>query len=524
MSFAVTLLTDSAQVEPGTSVPMVVEVLNHGEAEDHFELSIEGLDPEWTAVPVPTFSLEPGQGRSERFFLKPPRDSDSTAGSYPFVVRVRSLDTGEAKSMQGVLQIKSFTHLAIDVSPRKSQVTPFRRETVMTVIASNLGNTEQALQLFSSDTEDAFAYEFDTNQVSLAPGSSREVQLKATSTSRSFFAPTRLHQVSITGRNVANPAIAASAAAQIEQRAAMTPLSFVVAMLFVLIGVAWTLLLPKPPAIEYLRVSTDRAMVNDAVVIRWKANHATGVVLTIGNKTIETDPVGERTETFTTAGEVPITIQAVNADHKSSEVMRRLVVEARQEAPLPEILEFVIKPTKVRFGETFLVAYKLGPSVTEALLQPVNIKLDLAGDQVQVKADMQGTVVYKLIARNKDGKTVDKSVTVNILQESRAQILKFIATPTEVDSLNNRVTVEWECGQAAKVQLLMGDQTIDLDPAKGKQDVTVLKATTLVLTATDADGLAIQQKIDIKMKNPESTPLTGGDTGHSTTTTSGTGG
>jgi len=70
----------------------------------------------------------------------------------------------------------------------------------------------------------------------------------------------------------------------------------------------------------------------------------------------------------------------------------------------------------------------------------------------------------------------------------------------------------------------MGDQTIDLDPAKGKQDVTVLKATTLVLTATDADGLAIQQKIDIKMKNPESTPLTGGDTGHSTTTTSGTGG
>ncbi|MBX3112450.1 MAG: hypothetical protein KF857_10615 [Fimbriimonadaceae bacterium] len=524
MSFAVNLLTDTAQVEPGTSVPMIVEVVNHGEAEDHYELSVEGLDPEWTAVPVPTFALEPGSDRSERIFLKPPRDSDSTAGSYPFVVRVRSLESGEAKSMQGMLEIKSFTHLAIDVSPRRSQVSLFRQDAAFTVIASNLGNTEQALQLFANDTEDAFAYEFEMNQVSLAPGSSRDVHFRASSTSKSLFARTRLHQVSVTGRSVANPAVAASASAQIEQRALMTPMSFVAAMVFAIIAMAWVLLLPKPPDVEYLRLSTDRATVNDQVVIRWKATNASGVVLTIGNKTIETDPVGERTETFTTAGEVPVTIHAVRDDRKSEEVVRRLVIVPRTEAPLPEILEFVIKPSKVRFGDTFLVAYKFGPSVTEAILQPVNIKLDLATDQVQVRADMQGTVVYKLIARNADGKTVDKSVTMNILQESRAQILKFKATPVEIDSFNNRVTIEWECAQTTKLQLQSGDQTLELDPTKGKQDITVLKATTLILTATDAEGLATQQKIDIKMKNPESTPLTGGDVGHPTTTTTGTGG
>ncbi|MBS1707291.1 MAG: hypothetical protein JSS65_01070 [Armatimonadetes bacterium] len=524
MSFAVTLLTDSAQVEPGTSVPVTVEVLNHGEAEDHFELSVEGLDPEWTAVPVPTFALEPGKGRSERFFLKPPRDSDSTAGSYPFVVRVRSLDTGESKPMQGVLVIKSFTHLALDVSPRKSQVTPFRRETVLSVSASNLGNTEQALQLFASDTDDAFAYEFETNQVSLAPGSTRELTLKATAATRALFAPTRLHQVSVTGRNVANPAIAASASAQIEQRALMTPLSFIAGLLCFLMLVAWVVLLPKPPSIVYLRVDPDKVVVGQPVTIKWSAKDATGVYLTVGSASYETDPTKEMVYTPSAPGPVIVTIHAISGERKSQDMTKTLMVEERKEAPMPEIVLFEIKPGKVRMGDTFLVAYKLGPSVTEARLMPVDRPLELNGDSIQLKADMVGTVVYKLIAKNADGKTVDKSVTVNVVQESKAQISKFVVAPLEVDPLTNRVTVEWACSQATKVQLLVGDQTIDLDVNGGKQDVTVLKDSTITLTATDSDGLVVQKKIEVKMKHTDSTPPVGSTTGTTTGTTVGGGG
>ena len=513
MGFAVTMLTDSAQVEPGTSVPITVEVVNHGEVEDHFELSIEGLDPEWTAVPVPTFSLEPGRGRSERFFLKPPRDSDSTAGSYPFVLRVRSLDSAEAKSLQGTLVIKSFTHLALDVSPRKTQVTPFKKEAALTVITSNLGNTDQALQLFASDTEDAFAYEFETNQVNLAPGSTRELGLKATTASRKLFASTRLHQVSITGRNVANPAIAASAAAQIEQRAMMTPLSLIAALLFAIIAAAWILLLPKPPKIEFLRFSQETTLVNNDVIIKWKATNATSVRLTVGDNTYDYDPVGQSIFKPGKAGPVVVTAQAISGDHLSPVITKTLTVEQPKEAPLPEILEFAIKPEKVRMGDTFLVTYKLGPSVTEARLMPVDRPLEIGGDSIQLKADMLGTVVYKLIAKNADGKVVDKSVTVNVIQQSKASITSFVVTPTQVGPLTNRVTVEWTCAQAAKVQLIVGNQTIDLDVNGGKQDVTVLKDGTITLVATDVEGLSVQQQIEVKMKSPETFPTTAGEPG-----------
>lgn len=526
MGFAVSLLTDSAQVEPGTSVPITVEVVNHGEVEDHFELSVEGLDPEWSAVPVPTFSLDPGRGRSERFFLKPPRDSASTAGSYPFVVRVRSLDSADAKTLQGTLVIKPFTHLALDVSPRKTQVTPFRRETALTVIASNLGNTEQNLQLFASDTEDAFAYEFESNQASLSPGSTRELALKATSASSRMFAPTRLHQVSITGRDVANPALAASAAAQIEQRAVLTPLSLIAFVLLALVGVAWVLLLPKPPSMVYLRVSPEPAIVGEPVTISWAAKNATGVFLTVGPNSFESDPVKTQTYVPDAPGPVQITIHAISGDKRSDEIRKTIQVNQRKEAPLPEILGFEIKPDKVRMGDTFLVMYKLGPSVTEARLMPVDRPLEIGGDSIQLKADMLGTVTYKLIAKNEDGKTVDRSVTVNVIRQSRATIGKFTVTPTEVDPLSNRITVEWACAQAVKVQLLIGkQQPVDLDPTGGKQDFTVMKDSTVTIVATDADGLSVQQQIEVKMKPPETFPTTGGEPGRPlTTATTGGGG
>src|SRR5688500_16264011 len=96
MSFSAKLESDLISVEAGATVPVSLEVNNKGEAPDRFEVEIEGLDPEWTAVPVPVFSANPGENHSEKIFFKPPRASESLAGNYPFVVKVRSLDTGES--------------------------------------------------------------------------------------------------------------------------------------------------------------------------------------------------------------------------------------------------------------------------------------------------------------------------------------------------------------------------------------------------------------------------------------------
>jgi uncharacterized membrane protein len=127
MSFAVRLSTDLVSVEAGATMPLTIEVVNRAEDADRFELEVEGLDPEWTAVPVPTFLIGGGETASEKVFFRPPRTPESLAGNYPFVVKVRSLSSGEQRTTQGVLQIQAYHHISAEISPKKGVVAAFRR-------------------------------------------------------------------------------------------------------------------------------------------------------------------------------------------------------------------------------------------------------------------------------------------------------------------------------------------------------------------------------------------------------------
>src|SRR4051794_31183274 len=103
MSFSIQISSDLISVEAGDNTPVNLQVINRGEEVDRFEVEVEGLDPEWTAIPVPLFSVAAGETQTEKVFFRPGRASESLAGNYPFVIKVRSLNSGETRSSQGVL-------------------------------------------------------------------------------------------------------------------------------------------------------------------------------------------------------------------------------------------------------------------------------------------------------------------------------------------------------------------------------------------------------------------------------------
>src|SRR6185503_11001728 len=98
MSFTIRLSQDLTAVEAGATVPLSIELTNKGEEADRYEMQVEGLDPEWTASPEPVFTVGQHEIHSQKVFFKPPRASESLAGNYPFVVRVRSLESGDART------------------------------------------------------------------------------------------------------------------------------------------------------------------------------------------------------------------------------------------------------------------------------------------------------------------------------------------------------------------------------------------------------------------------------------------
>lgn len=519
MSFSLVLVTEMVQVEPGSSIPVAIELINKAETPDQFELVVEGTDAEWLALPVPQFNVGANESHTERFFFKPPRESTSQAGNYPFVVRVRSLETGETRTAQGVLEVKEFAHLTVDVQPRRVKISPFSKEVDLQVMVLNLGNSEQTVQLFANDTEDMFAYEFDQEQVTLGPGNQKTVSMTTTSTKSSLLANSRLQGFNVTARSVNNPAVAASTQGQVEQRALVTPGAFLLVLLVVIIAASWIAFIPKPPQIDSFSTSGQKVLVGQEITISWQTSHANAVDLRIGDEILDRQPAdGSFRYVVEKEGILEIALTAVRDSNRSQAEMEMVTVEKAPEAPLPVIRRFDIEPASLNVGQTFIVSYEFNESVVKATIFPSNVEVDPKAGSIQLKADLAGSTEYKLIAYNADGKSVEKTKTIRVTEGSLASIIKFDITPKEVDATDGRISVVWQFANATRAELDFNGQQIELEPDRGQRDLLISADTKFTLTVYDEKGVKVTRAIAIKVKKPVEPPPTDPTTGGGTVT------
>ena len=157
-------------IEPGGTGQLTITITNDQPNDDHVAVEIEGIDVEWYALPVPALNVAAGESQEARVLFRIAHTSECLAGTYPFVVKGRSMETGESGVQQAVLTIKPFSSLQIEMSPRRAASTFFRHASPIDVTVTNLGNHEETLDLYASDPEDACAYEFETNRITVRPG------------------------------------------------------------------------------------------------------------------------------------------------------------------------------------------------------------------------------------------------------------------------------------------------------------------------------------------------------------------
>lgn len=505
MNFSVEIVTGSSVVEPGHSAPAGIAVTNRGDAPEKFELLIEGLDADWTAVPVPVFVVDPGQTHTERFFLKPPRDSQSAAGVYPYVVTIRSLETGEARKAQGVLEVKPYHHISIDINPRKVSCA-YGREAGIEVTLINLGNSEHNVQLFANDQDDMFAFEFDIDQVSLAPGQQKNIMLAVTPTKRSLLANPRISPFSVTARSIDQPSVAAVGQGQVEQKALFTPGAFIIALSLLLLVGFWWVSRPKPPTIQGFTVNPIEATVGETVSLTWTAVNANNVKISFGDEELDRLPITGTHEFIAhKAGPVVATAQAFRDGTPSTLESKQLTVKEPVKAPAAEILSFDIKPRLVKLNQTVQVSYKLNAATVKATLSPMGGNLDPRGEGIQIPMNVAGDFTVKLIATNADGVSVEKSVKVTVSDESMATIDTFAVSPKEIeeDTLTI-IKISWKVDQAARVLLKINDQPEQsVDALAGTMEYTAQGPTKITLTAYDASGKPISRTAKVVVKKKE---------------------
>lgn len=524
MSLSILLSTDTVVVEAGVSTPLTIEVVNKSEEGDRFELQVEGVDHEWIAVPVPIFTVGPGETAREKVFFNPARVSESLAGNYPFVVKVRSLNSGDQRTAQGVLQIKPYHHLSMEIVPKKGSVSPIRKNESFQISVMNLGNTEHTLQLYGSDPEDEFTFDFAQEQVNVGPGQQKDIEVTATPTSSRPFASPRLHGFSISGRSIQAPSVVCSSQAQIEQKPVISPGGLAVFVLFILLVFGWLAFMPKPPTMDMLIVDRQQAVVGDTIHISWRASNAKSVKISLPG-TQGTDwilgPSGSRDFQATESGTIEAV--AVRDDAKSKPIDTTIEVKAPPVVVAPKVTEFSIDPRDVNVGELVTVHYRFNESTVKATLVPTGQILDKNVPDLQVKIEQPGTTKFWIVVENANGKTAkSQQIRVRAVQASDASIVYFNADPTEADPLNPRVKISWQLTNAARAELTIAGKKTDIPAAGGEMNLDITDPTEVILTGYDAKGLTVTKRLSIKVKPVPPVPTTDGTTGATPPTTTGT--
>jgi len=503
MSFTLRLLTDLCSVEPGSVQPASVEIINRGESLDTFEITCEGLDPSWLAIPVPSFSVEAGDKRTERVLVQPPRESDVAAGSYPFEIKVRSLNDAETHVVQAVAEVKAYHNISVAIEPRKGFVTPFKKTENFQITLINLGNAEQTVQFFATDSDDKCVFHFEQERMTLSPGVQRTLNMSVTAGARSMFSGSRLMGLQVTARDVSSPASMGAVQAQLEQRALASPSALIGIILGLLLLVAWVLAWPKKPELNDLVVDSRHVVTGGKLRVDWRMSNAERFELVMDGEEVKKslESKGHVELDMVTSGEHTLEGWAISGDHKSASRVIKIDVTDPPVVPKPEILSFRISPTTVDLNGMLKVTYEVRNAVS-AQLFPAGVTLPVSGNSLTLTASKEGEIDYKLVVTGKDGLSDAQTVHVSVKKVSAAKIIAFAANNTTVTPDNPNVAISWQVLGAATVDLFDG-VTHSTVEGQGTKDFIITKDTDFKITATDVDGTAVSKTIKVKIKATE---------------------
>ncbi len=490
------LSDDQIRIDPGGTAHIQVEVTNASDQPDTIGLEVEGLDYEWVAIPVPTLTLEAGVRRSEKILLKVPRRSESTAGAYPFVVRARSLETGDTAVAPATLIVEPFSALSVEIYPRRRVCTYWRPVTDFEVTVHNLGNTELDVRLYASDPDDVGVYTFDREVLTLQAGASETVMLSAEPSRRAMVGRGQLATFTVTARCVENGYVAAHTQGQLQTRPLISPVTMTLLGIVLLLLGVWAFTRPKPVEVLEFSVEPSTIQQGGTAVLRWHVANASEISIT--------PDIGIVKEMAGSRQVVPsqTTTYRLVARGRGGVVEQEVVltVEPAPEPPPPAIVSFKAEPAQVTKGEPVMLSWQV-QNATKLVLSPVGELDPLLNSVRDVPAV---TTTYTLVAINTAGKKVEKSLTVKVRDPNALEVLEFRAEPSVITAGGN-VVLRWRVQAASRVTIDNGVGEVE---PQGETTVSPTQDTTYTLTATNDAGQVVTKSVKVTVTStpPVTTP------------------
>ena len=506
--FEITLSDTEVTVSPGSAVQMTIAMTNNQDEADRLSVEIEGLDVEWYAMPVSTINLPAGGSGSERIQFRMSRSSENTSGTYPFVVRVQGLESGAVVMKQATLHIAAYHHIQMDISPRRARSSYFDRMQDFEVAITNLGNSEEILDLYASDSEDGCAFEYDTDRITLRPGQSETIPMLAGPKTPAFFGGSRLFGFTSSARSTTDAYVTANANGQIEKLALISPLFGIFVVLLAIGALAFWKFRPVPPlplVIKDFQSTERRINLGQKVTLTWNVTPV-GAEITLFHK-VKKDGVAVASpgvQTLNIASvevtpEAPVTIYILNVRDHGREKTREISIDVIPPPPPPKpvISSFYAEPAVVHLGEKVMLHMDYKNAKT-LILDPGNTTLSPFEHTKEYTPT--GDMEFSLNAIGGDTKdTVSKKTSVKVVSVDTciAEIKSFGVQPAAV-IIGSTAKLTWQTSYARKLHIDSDKGlNIDVTPSARSKEVSINEPTTFIITATDSAGKTTSKTLSV---------------------------
>ncbi|MCX6378288.1 MAG: hypothetical protein NT023_02245 [Armatimonadetes bacterium] len=515
----VTLSEANLTVDPGEFTQMRVTVTNRQETADRLLLEVEGIDVEWYGIPVPAVNLDPNGQAEEAINFRIQRTSENHAGAYPFLVRVRAMETGAIGVAQATLTVKSFSSLQLELNPKRGIATFFQPLNEFEVSLSNQGNQEEALSLYASDADDECAYEFEQEHISIKPGQTLQSPLLIRPKSIPVWGSGKLYGFTISARAASSSYATGNTHGQLERRSLISPLLGIFLALVAIGGSLTWYLWPRPlPALKIHSFTALNTQVpqGGSVTISWDVQPNFESLL-IKRRQGDGPEITENIPSSPppSAGSISVTPQGPQTTY-TLEVRRKDGVTTKQiitidvtippPSPKPSIAFFRAEPDKVHEGDTILLSWQSKGAV-KLLLDPGNMSLPLYEQTRPLIADKD--TIYTLRAIGSDEKVfVEKTVKVTVAPKDTciAEISAF-GTDKKKIYVGDKIKLLWQTRYAKSIRIDSDKGTVgESSRLSGNMEVPIPinEPITFTITVGDTSGKFVTHQLVV---TPEQRPV-----------------
>jgi hypothetical protein len=418
-NFEIDLDPPTDPVTPGAYIQATLTVTNLKKDNEIFAIDVNGIPREWVRVDRLRMEIEPGGRATAVISFKPLRRSESAPGTYPIVVRVAA-ENGDALEAPLQLAVRSFSGFGMMLAETK--VSP---ESPFDLHVHNQGSGSLSLNFSGATPGGGLAFEFQSSNVTLAPGEHRTLHGLVRPVRRPLVGATRTRRFDILARSQDASGFLAAVEGSVVERPLLpvwvpTVLIPMILLALVIGAVAIMAIIgrPRTPIFTALAASAASISDGDPVTLTWTVTNADTMAIRLDNGApVSVDPkTGSYSQAVTGSGEHIFTVEARNGGESVKQDVRIVVnpplrINAFTVTPNP-LLRYIRQQVTIQWDVEGADSVRfLG---IEALTGKPDENKQPPTGQILLDGTPRDTVELKLVALGTNGKQIDQSIRVEI--------------------------------------------------------------------------------------------------------------